>query len=834
MTALTPAPRRPFGFPWPRMLWQKALLAFVLVALLAVGNILIVRLLLTESDGVAVTVNVAGKMRMLSQRIALEALAGPLVPGHADRLRQQEATFDQAYHALMSGGTVYGLTVPQVGIGQARQLAAVGQDWQIYQEIVAEFSQRSRRLAQGDEASSAWQALAPAPLMAASDQLLGSAEALLDSLVRHAREVQQRALYSSYVLFVLDLCLLLLAYGMVSRQVLRPVRRLVQQCQELTAGNYAARSRLWRADELGRLGRALDESAEHIERLLAEVARERASLKQAALVYAHTSEAMVVTDEDGYVQDINPAFTVITGYEAADVVGRRLNILSSGRHGKDFYEAMWRQLAQTGRWSGDLWNRRKTGEEFVERLTINTSYNDDGSVNCRIGLFSDVTETRRREASIWRQANYDHLTELPNRQMFHASLQQCIESSQDSGLPFALVFLDLDLFKEVNDTFGHDEGDELLRLVSRRLTGCVRSTDLVARLGGDEFTLIIQGLHHVDDVRPICQKVLEAVSQPYVLNSNTVHISASVGVTFYPRDAQDATELLKHADLAMYAAKEKGRNRYCLFSSDMQETARLRRDLLRDLQQGLETGQFVLHYQPIVSMRSGHTRKAEALIRWQHPKRGLVSPGDFIPLAEDTGLIVPLGDWAFNEAIRQVHAWRRDLDPDFEIGINVSPVQFQYEGLDPQAWIEALRALELPCSAIAIEITERLLMDAGAESGARLLAFRDAGIQVALDDFGTGYSSLSYLKRFDVDYLKIDQSFVRHLEPGSEDLVLCQAIILMAHQLGMEVIAEGIETLAQHELLRQAGCDYGQGFWYARPLAADAFAARLGGVLQAG
>ncbi|WP_322998935.1 diguanylate cyclase domain-containing protein [Castellaniella sp.] len=583
MTASTPAKRQLPDFPWPRTLKQKVILSFVLVVLLAVGNIVVVRSLLHESDGLAVAVNVAGKMRMLSQRITLEALAGAAAPeSHVSRLQQHRDMFNQAYHALMSGGQAYGLTVPQVRLSQARQLAAVGHDWQVYQELIASITPGAKML----PAAQAAMVRDPEPLLAAGDQLLGSAEALLDSLVRHARDVQQRALHSSYALFVLDLCLLLLAYALVSRQVLRPIRFLVRQCQELASGNFTARSGLRRRDELGRLGQALDESAEHIEHLLTEIARERVSLQQAALVYEHTSEAMVVTDADGYVRNINPAFTIITGYEAIDIVGKRLNVLSSGRHGRDFYQGMWHGLMSTGRWSGDIWNRRRSGEEFVERLTINTSYNADGSVNCRVGLFSDVTEKRRREAMIWHQAHYDHLTQLPNRQMFQASLQQCIDESGDGGPPFALIFLDLDLFKEINDTFGHDEGDELLRQVSRRLTGCVRESDLVARLGGDEFTLIIRGLGDPEGVRPICRKILEAIGQPYVLGGNIASISASVGVTFHPRDAGDAMTLLRHADLAMYAAKEMGRSQYCLFSPDMQETALLRRDLLHTLQPG--------------------------------------------------------------------------------------------------------------------------------------------------------------------------------------------------------------------------------------------------------
>ncbi len=300
------------------------------------------------------------------------------------------------------------------------------------------------------------------------------------------------------------------------------------------------------------------------------------SARRAALVYAHTSEAMVVTDANGVIQDINPAFTAVTGYGAEDVIGRTMAVLSSGRHDKDFYRAMWARLRETGRWSGDIHNRRKSGEEYVERLSINTSYNQDGSVNCRIGLFSDVTEKRRREASIWHQAHYDHLTQLPNRQMFQENLRRSIEHSRQGGLPFALAFLDLDLFKEVNDTLGHDAGDQLLRLVARRLGECVRSSDMVARLGGDEFTLIVRDIRNPDDVLPLCGKVLESLAQPYALGDSVARISASMGVAFYPRDGDSASELLRAADLAMYAAKEHGRNQCLVYEAGMRGPAHVR------------------------------------------------------------------------------------------------------------------------------------------------------------------------------------------------------------------------------------------------------------------
>ena len=542
------------------------------------------------------------------------------------------------------------------------------------------------------------------------------------------------------------------------------------------------------------------------------------------MVYQNSSEAMVVTDAEGIVVDVNPAFSAITGYSASDVVERKLNILSSGRQNRSFYQEMWQELERTGKWQGDIWNRRKDGEEYAERLSISTSYNSDGTVRYRIGLFSDVTRQKRSEAFIWRQANYDHLTGLPNRQLFRDRLQRAIVRSDRSGLPLALIFLDLDLFKDVNDTLGHGMGDELLKQVATRLAGCVRATDTVARLGGDEFTIVLGELHDSSVVERICQQTLRTLVQPYRLGEDVATISASLGVTFYPRDGTDIEALLKNADLAMYAAKEKGRSQYTYFDASMQRAAQARRQLSRDFINALEQNQFVLHYQPIVGLQGQGIRKAEAVIRWQHPTLGLIGPGEFISYAEDSGIIVRLGDWVFREAARQVAEWRAQYGVDMQVSINVSPMQFLPDGLDHDAWLKHLSDLGLTGQCLVVEITERLLMDVSQTVTSKLLAFRDAGIQVALDDFGTGYSSLSYLKKFDIDYIKIDQSFVANLGPETDDMALCEAIIVMAHKLGMMVVAEGVETSSQRDLLVAADCDYGQGYLFCRPVPAGEFA----------
>lgn len=546
------------------------------------------------------------------------------------------------------------------------------------------------------------------------------------------------------------------------------------------------------------------------------------SARQAELVYQYTSEAIVITDAEGVIIDVNPAFTSITGYTREEAVGQRMSMLSSGRQDEEFYRAMWNDLLTTGKWQGDIWNRRKDGKEYAERLTINTSY-VDGEVHCRIGLFSDVTQKKRSEAVIWRQAHYDHLTGLPNRQMLHERLQLAMSRSKLTGLPIALIFLDLDLFKEVNDTLGHDMGDELLKQVAERLSASVRKSDLVARLGGDEFTIIIEDMQNREKVEQICRKIISALTEPYMLGENITTISASVGVTFFPSDASDMTDLLKNADMAMYAAKERGRNQLCYFTPAMQQTATVRRQLLRDLHSALNEDQFRLLYQPIVDLASGRVCKGEALVRWMHPVQGIVAPSQFIPFAEDSGLITPIGDWVFRSAVLQLVEWRREFAPDFQLSVNTSPVQFERGGFDTAEWLAHLSEMGLPGDSIAVEITERLLFEVDNDAKNKLMMFRDAGVQIALDDFGTGYSSLSYLKSLDIDYIKIDQSFVRNLAPESDDLALCEAIIVMAHKLGLKVIAEGVSTEEQCDLLIRAGCDYAQGYLFSPPVTPEEF-----------
>jgi diguanylate cyclase (GGDEF)-like protein/PAS domain S-box-containing protein len=545
-------------------------------------------------------------------------------------------------------------------------------------------------------------------------------------------------------------------------------------------------------------------------------------LELAATVYMAIGDAIMVADPNNRIISINPAFTRQTGYTEQEAIGQYTNLLKSGRQAPEFYRSMWASLQRAGHWEGELWNKRKNGEYYLEWLRIDTIYDDKGNVQQRLATFSDITQAKQADELIWKQANFDSLTGLPNRNMFHDRLQLAIKQVNRDGLPMALLFLDLDQFKNVNDTLGHNIGDVLLKQTAQRLSTCVREIDTVARMGGDEFTIILGELEDLRSIDRVAWSILQSLSEPFLIDTETVYVSVSVGISVYPDDTTKIDELLKNADQAMYAAKEAGRNSFRYFTRTMQDTANNRMHIASDLRCALTDRQFLLNYQPIVELASGDIHKAEALIRWHHPQRGLIPPVDFISIAEETGLIFDIGDWVFKETAHQVKHWRTLFDPQFQVSVNKSPLQFHNRKCI-LVWPEHLLEIGLPGEGIVVEITEGLLMDVSGEVPSKLLGYRDAGIEISLDDFGTGYSSLSYLNKYHIDYLKIDQSFVRNLASDSSDLALCEAIIAMAHKLGIKVIGEGIETAEQRDLLLDAGCDFGQGYLFSKPVTAKEF-----------
>ncbi|GBG14919.1 uncharacterized protein NMK_2520 [Novimethylophilus kurashikiensis] len=549
--------------------------------------------------------------------------------------------------------------------------------------------------------------------------------------------------------------------------------------------------------------------------------RNNEELQLALMVYQNSSEAMIVTDHNAIILTVNPAFTRLTGYTYEEIIGKNPHILSSGYHDRDFYQSMWESLHNDKQWQGEIWNRRKSGELYLEWLTI-TSICSKSGADRYVALFSDITQKKASEELIWNQANFDQLTGLPNRSMLLDRLQLSIQKSQNSGNPLALMFIDLDRFKEVNDTLGHSMGDLLIKEAAQRLSACIRESDMLARWGGDEFVIVLESMEP-NYAQRVSQTILQNISQPFQLGSDYAYVSASIGISFYPNDAVDIDDLLKAADQAMYATKNGGRNGFSYFTAAMQEVAKIRMRLTNDLHNALAGKQFEVYYQPIVELATGKIAKAEALIRWNHPVAGLISPANFIPIAEETGLICGIGDWVFQNVVQQLAAWRDDGKSEVQISINKSPIQFQNGTKDHSDWHAQLSALGLPGESVVIEITESVLLENSEKVRSQLSKLYLGGMRISLDDFGTGYSSLAYLQKFDIDFLKIDQSFVSNLTHTSNNLALCEAIIVLAHRLGIKVIAEGVETEEQHVLLKQAGCDYGQGYLFSKPLPAVEF-----------
>lgn len=556
---------------------------------------------------------------------------------------------------------------------------------------------------------------------------------------------------------------------------------------------------------------------------------EQQHIQLSAATYFHSSLAMTITSNNREIVSVNPAFCRITGYHQDEVIGRNPNILSSGKHDADFYRQMWHSINTRNEWSGEIWNKRKNGELFLEWITINAITDEHGEVTHYFSVFADVTERKAAEEAVRKLTYHDPLTDLPNRRLFLERLEQEINKAEQQQQLLAVLFVDIDNLKDVNDTLGHDCGDQVISETARRLRDCVRDTDTVARFGGDEFTLFLTELRSVGNADTVAQHILKAMTTPIELNEEQFYLSVSIGIAMYPDDASTIPDLLKHADQAMFSAKFSGRNRVRYFDASMQAQALAKKELIKELRKAIGTHQFSVYFQPIVEMNSGAVNKAEALIRWQHPERGFISPREFIPLAEDSGMISEIGDWVFRQAVLQAKKWQIKYDRDLQISINKSPKQFQSKQQVHEDWINFLNDIDLPESSIVIEITEGLLMDTSLANSRQLLMFRDAGIGVALDDFGTGYSSLAYLKKFDIDYLKIDREFIQNLAQNSDDQALCEAIIVMAHRLGLRVIAEGVETEQQRQILLAAGCDYGQGYLFSKPLPADEFEKLLGG-----
>jgi len=462
-----------------------------------------------------------------------------------------------------------------------------------------------------------------------------------------------------------------------------------------------------------------------------------------------------------------------------------------------------------------------SGKSRFFEYVLSPVLDDQGQVEAIVEITRDITERKASSERVWREANYDALTGLPNRRLFRDRLNQEIRHAQRTGLPLALFFIDLDHFKEVNDRHGHDAGDELLVQVARRISRSVRQSDTVARLGGDEFTVILTELDSKSHIEKTARKILHELARPFQLSLAIVHVSGSIGITLYPTDTTQAEDLIRNADQAMYTAKHNGRNQFHFFTRSLQDAALRRLQLIDDLRTALTEDQLRLYFQPIVSLREGQICKAEALVRWEHPTEGLLSPAQFIPLAEESKQINQLGNWVFEQSTAYCRNWSEALGHPFQVSLNKSPLQFINQ--NHRNWVRHLEKIGLGQRSVTVEITEGVLLNPSAAVCASLQAFQEAGIEVAIDDFGTGYASMAYLQKYHVDYLKIDQSFVRDMISNPNSRTIVEGIVAMAHKLGLKVIAEGIETPAQRDMLRSIGCDYGQGFLFSKPVPATGF-----------
>jgi diguanylate cyclase (GGDEF)-like protein/PAS domain S-box-containing protein len=615
--------------------------------------------------------------------------------------------------------------------------------------------------------------------------------------------------------------------------ITRPLSRLAQQMHVATAGDLSVRAETDALGEIGLLGRHFNHYIERLrhanQEIRAEI-NERVQAEHQLLIYhkafEYALEGISITDAEGNILAVNRAFSEITGYAPEEVIGENPRILKSDKHDLSFYTQMWTTLHETGRWRGEIWNQRKNGEVFPEILRIRAIYDENKEITHYVAVFHDITEVKQQEEQIVHQAYHDALTGLPNRTLAHDRINVSIAHVRRSGTKLAVLFLDLDNFKNVNEIHGHELGDTVLLQVANRLVSQVREEDTVARLGGDEFLILVAAITSEEVVIDLVRRLLQSFAAPFNVGESELIISASIGVAFYPQDGGNAGVLTKHADIAMYQAKVKGKNNYCLFTSDLSDRIHSLRQLNDNLRQAVLNQEFIVFFQPKIDTFQGVVTGAEALVRWQQQDGTVVSPADFIPLAEETGLIIPIGEQVLDIACQVLRMLNDQGLTKFSISVNLSPLQFVQTNLVERI-LATLAKHGVPASQLELEITETAMMTNLGKTVETLNQLVAAGIAISIDDFGTGYSSLSYLKRFPINTLKIDRSFIRDLANDTSDAQLVETIILMAHNLGIDVVAEGVETKEQLDWLKSCGCQQIQGYFYSKPLQVEAFFAYL-------
>lgn len=566
----------------------------------------------------------------------------------------------------------------------------------------------------------------------------------------------------------------------------------------------------------------LIEEFAHLAALAVEQTAAESHLRQAEAAFNYASEGIMITDSKARILAVNPAFCQITGYSQAEVLGKKESLLQSGHHDRAFYRKMWRCLVETGRWEGEIWNRRKTGEVYPQLLTISAIRDAAGQPSHYVALMNDLSQLKQFQERLEYLTYYDSLTGLPNRLLLQLSLTQALERARRYNRQLAVLLLDVDHFNLINESLHHAAGDELLGALVWRLKAHLRAEDLLGRLAGDEFLLIVEDLPRPEAAAGVAEHLLSVLAVPFRIANQEIYLSASIGISLYPDDGAGASELIEHAETAMRQTKQEGRGGYRFYTATLAERARRRLELEARLRQALKNGDFLLHYQPLIELASGRIIGGEALVRWQDPEQGLIPPDLFIPLAEESGLILPLEEWVLTTACLTACTWlSAGLDLK-AIAVNLSARHFRQPNL-PEKIARILDQTGLPPACLKLEITESIVMDHGEKATSRLRELKSLGIKLSLDDFGTGYSSLAYLKNFPLDELKIDRSFVRDIPQDPSDVKITNTIIHMGSILGLKVVAEGVETAAQHEVLLQQGCHAAQGYFYSRPLPESEF-----------
>ena len=671
------------------------------------------------------------------------------------------------------------------------------------------------------ESSRAWHFAAPvysqpdagSPFNDAADpELLGQVSVIMSkkTLERITSDIIVANLAASFSFALLFLFLIRRLTG----GIMRPLNQLSASMGRAQKGELQVRAEPGGPKDIASMAYAFNN-------MMLEQEEREAALRVAAIAF-ETEEGMIVTDENAVIIRVNQAFTHLTGYTPEEALGKKPSLLKSDRQDADFYRFMWASLSHKKSWQGEIWNRRKNGEIYPEWLNITAVLNQQGEVTNYVGAFVDITERKKSENEIYHLAFFDFLSQLPNRRLLLDRLRQAVATCARNQTGCALMFIDLDNFKTLNDTRGHGVGDLLLIEVAKRLQACVREGDTLARFGGDEFVLLLEGLNPEMSVaavqaRAVGEKILETLNKSYMIEDSECHSSSSVGVTLFANNENTLDDLLRQADTAMYEAKKSGRNTLRFFDPVMQEELEIRAQMEVGMREALVKQQFQLYYQVQVH-HAGRFIGAEVLLRWIHPERGLISPLQFIPLAEENGLILPIGQWVLENACWQLKQWESDQNTrDLQLAVNVSGKQFRQTNFVEQV-SETIRQTAINPSRLKLELTESIVLDNVADTIAKMNALKNVGVSFSMDDFGTGYSSLAYLTQLPLSQLKIDQSFVRNIGTKDSDATIIQTIIGMAENLGMEVIAEGVETQEQRDFLERAGCRYFQGYLFSKPV----------------